>query len=309
MLPSACAERSRVPPGLTRRVAVPPELEPVKKVAPPALVMMVAEPAVLGPRKAVRPPLLLVMVAFPAVALPRKAVTPTSLGMGAVAPGLVRASTRRVMLNEARLPPLFMNVALPADAAWLNVVMPPLLLMIRALAAVLEPTKTAPLKKAVPPVLIMTALAAELLPRKPVTPPSLLVMTALPALAAFVKLRPGVAATTPPLPTVKVGALAELLTMPAPLSTRPAVWLVVPKVKACAPALKVKPPRVAGAENVMPGRPEAPKKAVPVGTLFGSQLAAALKLLVTQFQVAFCARTPGARPRSHSSKAAQAPAL
>src|SRR5262249_35700744 len=157
-------------------------------------------------------------------------------------------------------------------------------------------------KRAVPPLLIMTALAAVLLPRKPVTPPSVLVMTALPALAAFVKLRPGVAATTPPLPTVKAGALAELLTMPAPLSTRPAVWLVVPQAKACARALKVKPPRVAGAESVMPGRPAAPKKAVPVGTLFGSQLAVALKLPVTPFQVAFCARSSEARPRSHSSK-------
>ena len=79
-----------------------------------------------------------------------------------------------------------------------------------------EPSKTAPLKKAV-------------------TPPSVLAMTALPALAALVKLRPGVAATTPPLATIKEGAPEELLAMPAPLSTRPAVWLVVPKLKACAP--------------------------------------------------------------------------
>jgi hypothetical protein len=71
------------------------------------------------------------------------------------------------------------------------------------------------------------------------------------------------------------------------------------------PALKVKPPRVAGPEKVMAGRPAAPKKAVPVGTVFGDQLAALLKLAVTPFQVASCARTPAARPRSHSSRAAQ----
>lgn len=143
--------------------------------------------------------------------------------------------------------------------------------------------------------------------KKTVTPPSVLAMTELPALAALVKLRLGVAATTPPLATIKEGALAEWLAMPAPVNASPAVWLVVPKVKACAPALKVKPPRVAGPEDVI-GRPVAPKKAVPVGTVVGNQLAALLKLLVTPFQVAFCARTPGTRPTSHNSKATQDPA-
>ena len=64
--------------------------------------------------------------------------------------------------------------------------------------------------------------------------------------------------------TIKEGAPAEWLATPAPLNTRPVVWRVVPKVKACAPALKVKPPRVAGPEDVI-GRPVAPKEAVPVG--------------------------------------------
>ena len=211
-----------MPPALTIRLAVPPALAPVKKVAPPALVMIVAEPAVLPPRKAVTPPLLLTIVAVPAVALPTKAVAPTSLAMGTAA-GLVRALIKRAMLKVAMVLPSLMMVAWPADADGLNWVMPPLLLVMKALPAVLEPTKAVPLKKAAPAVLTMVALPAVLLPRNPVTPPSMFTMTALPALAAFRKARPGVVETAPPLETRKAGTVEELLTMPAPTKVIPVV--------------------------------------------------------------------------------------
>ena len=99
-----------------------------------------------------------------------------------------------------------------------------------ALAAVLELTNSVPLNSAVPPLLVMVALPAVLVSRKPVTPPLVLAMMALPAVAAFVKVKPEDAATTPPLPTLKVGAFEELLTMPAPLEIGPAVTLAMLKV-------------------------------------------------------------------------------
>jgi hypothetical protein len=90
--------------------------------------------------------------------------------------------------------------------------------------------------------------------------------------------------------------------MPAPARPSAAVSVVELKVKAAAPGLKVRPPRLALADKATPGTPDAAKKAVPVGTaVLGNQLLAALKLLVTPFHVAFWARAPAASPSAQSN--------
>ena len=68
--------------------------------------------------------------------------------------------------------------------------------------------------------------------------------------------------------------------------------------------MKVKPPMPALAEKVRLRRPAPAKDAVATGTaLFGDQLPAVLKLLVSPFQVASCARAAGARERPIKSNA------
>ena len=69
----------------------------------------------------------------------------------------------RAMLKLAMSPPLLMNVALPAVVAWLNWVMPLVLLVMKALPAVLEPMNTAPLNGAVPPLLAIIAASGVIL--------------------------------------------------------------------------------------------------------------------------------------------------
>jgi hypothetical protein len=117
------------------------------------------------------------------------------------------------------------------------------------------------------PLFMMTALPAELLPTK--FRPKLLVMVTLPPL------------------------------MPAPLKVSEKGFAMV-KVYAGAPALNVNPPTVVtivGAENDRLVTFDAPKNAVPVGTVAGVQLPALLKSPEPEVdsepgvdsQVAFCA--------------------
>src|SRR5262249_62113230 len=76
---------------------------------------------------------------------------------------------------------------------------------------------------------VMIALAAVLLLLNESTPPLLLVMTALPAELVLLKFKLSL--------LVKLGANAELLTMPAPLMSKVIPVPLVTKLKAGAPAV------------------------------------------------------------------------
>src|SRR5262245_20049996 len=76
---------------------------------------------------------------------------------------------------------------------------------------------------------MMVALAAVLLSLNETTPPLLLVMVASPAELALLKFRLSL--------LVKLGANAELLTMPAPLTSKVIPVPLVTKLKAGAPAV------------------------------------------------------------------------
>src|SRR5262249_55593746 len=97
----------------------------------------------------------------------------------------------------------------------MNCVLPPVLLSLNRVSA--------------PLFVMMIALAAVLLLLNESTPPLLLVMTALPAELVLLKFKLSL--------LVKLGANAELLTMPAPLMSKVIPVPIVTKLKAGAPAV------------------------------------------------------------------------
>src|SRR5262245_19550756 len=124
-------------------------------------------------------------------------------------------------------PAAVMNCALPPVLLSLNRVSAPLFVVMIALAAVLLL-----LNKTVPPLLLMmAALPAVLLLLNESTPPLLLTMTALPAELALLKFRLSL--------LMKLGANAELLTIPVPLTSKVIPVPLVMKLKAGAPAVIV----------------------------------------------------------------------
>src|SRR5215510_13278669 len=97
----------------------------------------------------------------------------------------------------------------------MNCALPPVLLSLNCVSA--------------PSFVVMIALAAVLLLLNESTPPLLLTMTAVPAELAVLKFRLSL--------LVKLGANAELLTMPAPLMSKVIPVPLVTKLKAGAPAV------------------------------------------------------------------------
>src|SRR6516164_3264560 len=154
---------------------------------------MVALAAVLLLLNETMPPLLLTMAALPAVLL---------------------------SLNWVSAPLFVVMVALAAVLLLLNETMPPLLLTMAALPAVLLSLDwvSAPL------FVVMVALAAVLLLLNETTPPLLLMMARFPAELALLKFRLSL--------LIKLGANAELLTMPVPLTLKVIPVPLVMKLKA-----------------------------------------------------------------------------
>jgi len=199
------------------------------------LVVIVADPAVLVVRKNVVPPLLLVMDAAPAVQ--------------------VTAGALCVQRSE------------PSGLVPPNWVTPPVAFLMVEFSAVLAPTKNV----APPPLLVINALPAELVSVNSVKPPEMLLIlvAVFPAVLAFSKNVP----FGPELDRVRL--FEDLLTMPVPLIAKK--FDVISNVYAEASALscivpmKVPAGNVSGVVGVVF---DAPKKAVPVGTVAGVQFVA-----------------------------------
>ncbi|ODR93935.1 hypothetical protein AUC70_10025 [Methyloceanibacter stevinii] len=175
---------------------------------------------------------------------------------------------------------LLMMVALPAVASMLKFTATALF-MIVALPAVLLPTKLTPLlllmvalpavlvsRNVTRPLLLMVEEAAVLSSLKFTNAERLLFMIRLPAELAFEK-------STVLVRVFVIAALPPLIFIPAPVNSRAELFV---KSKAEAPGLNVHPPIVVEAEMLMLVVFDVSKKAVPVGTVAGFQLASVLKL-------------------------------
>jgi hypothetical protein len=140
----------------------------------------------------------------------------------------------------------------------------------------------------------MVAFPAVLVSKKNTAPPLLLVIVALPAVLAFRKAKPDCTAAEL-LELLNVGTFDEVSTMPAPVRVKKDE--VRSKVYGGAPALNCNEPRRAPAATPRVAMFDAPKNAVPVGTLFVDQLVPVLKSFEpgVASQVASCA-TAGAAP-------------
>ncbi len=149
-------------------------------------------------------------------------------------------------------------------------------------SAVLAPTKNVAPNVVPLPLLVINALPAELVPVNSVNPPEVLLMIVrvFPAVLAFSKNVP----LGPELDRVRL--FEELLTMPVPLIAKK--FDAMSKVYADAPELSWIAPMKVPAENVSVVLLDAPKIAVPVGTVAGAQLVAVFQseLPGTESQVA-----------------------
>src|SRR6516225_10037930 len=159
------------------------------------------------------------MVEFAAVLLSLNETMPPFLLMMAALPAVL------LSFNCVSAPLFVVMVELAAVLLSLNETMPPFLLTMAALPAVLLSLNCV----SAPLFVVMVELAAVLLSLNETTPPLLLMMAAFPAELALLKFRLSL--------LVKLGADAELLTMPAPLMSKVIPVPLVVKLKAGAPAV------------------------------------------------------------------------
>lgn len=152
-------------------------------------------------------------------------------------------------------PELVITVASPAVLASLNSVNEPELVVIVAAPAVLVSTKNV----VAPVLLVMNAVPAVLVPANSVNPVEVFLIIVSPAVLAFTKNVP----SGPELD--KVSLFEELLTMPVPSTSKKLG--PTSNVYAGAPALSWIVPMKVPLENVSVVVFEAPKVAVPVGTV------------------------------------------